>query len=354
MKSKHKDQPIDRRDWLRVGAAGAASGLLMGSAQSQTPQARTLPIPGSSAEVLGQAHWAIKKADGRDIRLFMWNKRLADATRPPKATVLLVHGSSVSSTPVYDLKVPGRDDASLMDWLARQGYDVWCFDCEGYGRSDKSRPVTADVAMGADDLAVVSEAISGLTGVKQLMLYGSSSGALRAALFAQRHPERVARLLLDAMVWTGEGSPTLAERRKRLPAYLANHRRPIDRAMIRSIFTRDHPGTSDLTVVESFADAVLALDDSMPTGTYIDMSSKLPVCDPTQIKVPTVILRGEYDGIASMSDLLAFFDRLPHPDKQFVVMQGIAHSSTRSKNYRIVYHLIERSLSQPQPNYVGA
>ena len=83
-------------------------------------------------------------------------------------------------------------------------------------------------------------------------------------------------------------------------------------------------------------------------------TSKLPVCDPTQIKVPTVILRGEYDGIASMSDLLAFFDRLAHPDKQFVVMQGIAHSSTRSKNYRIVYHLIERSLSQPHPTYVGA
>ena len=132
---------------------------------------------------------------GQDIRLFMWNKRLAEPTAPAKATVLLVHGSSVSSTPVYDLAVPGRDDASLMDWLARLGYDVWCFDCEGYGRSDKSRPVTADVAMGADDLEVVSEAILRLSGSQQLMVYGSSSGALRAALFAQRQPQRVARLV---------------------------------------------------------------------------------------------------------------------------------------------------------------
>jgi pimeloyl-ACP methyl ester carboxylesterase len=309
--------------------------------------------PTAQAEVVGQAHRAIKKADGRDISLFMWNKRLAQRTQPFKGTVLLVHGSSVSSTPVYDLMVPGRDDASMMDWLARLGYDVWCFDCEGYGRSDKTRAVTADVAMGADDLAVVSEAIGQLTGVRQLMIYGSSSGALRAALFAQRHPERVARLLLDAMVWTGQGSPTLAERRKKLPAYMAHHRRPIDRAMIRSIFTRDHPGTSDLSVVDAFADAVLALDDSMPTGTYIDMTSNLPVCDPTQIKVPTVILRGEFDGIASMEDLMGFFQRLAHPDKQFVVMQGIAHSSTRSKNYRTVYHLIERCLSQPTPVYTG-
>jgi alpha-beta hydrolase superfamily lysophospholipase len=342
-----------RRDWLLASAVGVASATGL----SQPAMAHTATESTSSAglaQVVGREHWAIKQVSGQDIRLFMWNKRLANETTPPKATVLLVHGSSVSSTPVFDLTVPGRDDASLMDWLARRGYDVWCFDCEGYGRSDKSRPVTADVAMGADDLEVVSQAILKQTGGAQLMVYGSSSGALRAALFAQRQPQRVARLLLDAMVWTGEGSPTLAERRKRLPAYLAHHRRPIDRAMVRSIFTRDHPGTSDLSVVDAFADAVLALDDSMPTGTYIDMTSKLPVCDPTKIKVPTVILRGEYDGIASMSDLMGFFERLAHPDKQLVMMQGIAHSSTRSKNYRVVYHLIERSLSQPTPVYTGA
>jgi hypothetical protein len=336
----------DRRTWLKTGMAGAAT-VVLPQAQAQGNAWSASPV----TEVVGQAHWAVKKVQGQDIRLFMWNKCLARSADKPKATVLLVHGSSVSSTPVYDLTVPGRDDASLMDWLARRGYDVWCFDCEGYGRSDKSRAVTADVAMGADDLEVVSEAILKITQSSKLVLYGSSSGALRAALFAQRRPQLVARLLLDAMVWTGEGSPTLAERRKRLPAYLAHHRRPIDRNMIRSIFTRDHPGTSDLSVVEAFADAVLALDDSMPKGTYIDMSSKLPVCDPTKINVPTVILRGEYDGIASMDDLLGFFQRLPHPDKQFVVMQGIAHSSTRSKNYRTVYHLIERSLSQPEPVY---
>jgi pimeloyl-ACP methyl ester carboxylesterase len=86
-----------------------------------------------------------------------------------------------------------------------------------------------------------------------------------------------------------------------------------------------------MSVVETFADAVLALDSSVPTGTYIDMSANLPVCDPEKINVPTLILRGQYDGIASFQDLAAFFEKLAHPDKQFVVMQGIAHTSTRSK-----------------------
>ncbi len=143
----------------------------------------------------------------------------------------------------------------------------------------------------------------------------------------------VARLALDAMVWTGEGSPTLAERSKRLPEFRAKNRRPIDRKFVRSIFERDHPGTADDTVIEAFADAILVLDDSVPTGTYVDMCANLPVCDPEKITVPTLIMRGEYDGIASLQDLLKFFEKLPNPDKQFAVMPGIAHASFQQKNY---------------------
>jgi pimeloyl-ACP methyl ester carboxylesterase len=331
-----------RRDFLAAAAAA-----LPVAAQPQ-PAATA-----AGQEIPGTEHWTHKRVDGRDIRLFAW-RRNAAAPGPRKGTLLFVHGSSVSSTPVFDLEIPGRPESSTMQWFARKGFDTWCFDCEGYGRSDKSRPVNADIACGADDLAAVSQYILRATGVPRLMVYGSSSGALRAALFAQRHPERVQRLALDAMVYTGEGSPTLAERRKRLASFRASHRRPIDREMIRSIFTRDHPGTSDLTVVEAFADAVLALDDSVPTGTYVDMSANLPVCDPQKILVPTLVMRGQYDGIASFRDLADFFEKLPNADKQFIVMPGIAHTSTRSKNFAVAYHVIEQFFSQPAPVYTGA
>lgn len=329
----------ERRDFFAAGASLAASALLLASeAKAQSP-------------VAGEAHRVIKRTPAGEVKLFVWRKRAADARL---GTILFVHGSSVSSTPVFDLQIPGRPEASTMDWFARLGYDTWCFDCEGYGRSDKWRPVNADVACGADDLAAVSQYVIKATGAEQVLLYGASSGALRAGLFAQHHPERVRRLALDAFVWTGEGSPTLAERRKRLPEYRASLRRPIDRKFVHSIFTRDHPGTSDLTVVDAFADAVLALDDSMPNGTYIDMTANLPLVDPAKLRAPTLILRGQWDGIASYEDLAKFFARLPNPDKQLVVMPGIAHSSTRSKNWRLVYHLLDRWFSQPPPAYSGA
>jgi non-heme chloroperoxidase len=296
--------------------------------------------------VSGKEHWTKKG----EVKLFLWQKPAAGAK---KGTVLFVHGSSMASQPTFDLKVPGRADSSVMEWFASRGFDTWCMDHEGYGRSDKSRPINCDIPNGADDLAAGTDYIAKTTGAKKLLVYGISSGALRAALFAQRHPERVARLALDAFVWTGEGSPTLADRKKKLPEFSAKNRRPIDKAFVHSIFTRDHPGTADQATIEAFAEQIVALDDSVPTGTYVDMCSKLPIVDPAKITVPTIVMRGQWDGIASVEDLIEFFKRLPNPDKQFTVMAGISHASFQQKNYLMVYHILHSFFTQPEPLYRG-
>jgi pimeloyl-ACP methyl ester carboxylesterase len=296
----------------------------------------------------GKEHWTRKG----DVKLFLWQKPAA-AGVARQGTILFVHGSSMASQPTFDLQVPGRPDSSAMDWFAARGFDTWCMDNEGYGRSDKHRPINCDIANGADDLAAGAQYILKTTGAGKLLVYGISSGALKAALFAERHPDRVARLALDAFVWTGEGSPTLAERRKKLPEFQAKNRRPIDRAFVQSIFSRDHPGCADEATINAFAEAICALDDSVPTGTYVDMCSRLPLVDPAEITVPTIVMRGQYDGIAGFDDLVEFFKRLPNPDKQFSVMAGISHASFQQKNYRTVYHVLHGFFSQPPPVYLG-
>ncbi len=300
------------------------------------------------APVAGTEHWTHKG----QIRLFLWHKRLRDAL-PSRGTVLFVHGSSMASQPTFDLQVPGRNDSSVMDWFARRGFECWCVDMEGYGRSDKKRPINCDIANGADDLDAASQYILEQNAGQPLFVYGISSGALRAALFAARCPKRVKRLALDAFVWTGEGSPTLADRRKRLPEYQSKNRRPIDRAFVQSIFTRDHPGCADDAVVEAFAQAILALDDSMPTGTYVDMCAHLPVVQPEALDMPVLLMRGQWDGIAGFEDLIEFFRRLPNPDKQFSVMPGISHASFQQKNYRLVYDLLHGYFTRADPVYTG-
>jgi pimeloyl-ACP methyl ester carboxylesterase len=295
--------------------------------------------------IQGNEHWTKKG----DVKLFLWEKRRAQNS-PDRGTILFVHGSSMASQPTFDLQVPGRPSA--MDYFVGQGFDTWSVDMEGYGRSTKDRGSDARISEGADDLKAATDYIfktRNHTG--PLLVYGISSGALRAALFAQRHPNRVRRLALDAHVWTGEGSPTLVERRKKLPEFLKTKRRPIDRKFVRSIFERDHPGTADDNVIEAFAEHILQLDDSIPNGTYIDMCNHLPVVDPTKIVVPTIVMRGEYDGIAGFKDLLNFFEALPNPDKQFAVMPGIAHASFQQKNYMIAYHILLSFFTQPEPIY---
>lgn len=290
----------------------------------------------------GQAHWTKKG----DIDLFLWSKP-ARPDVPFAGTLLFVHGSSMASQPTFDLHVDGRPGSSTMDWFAAQGFDVWCADNEGYGRSSKHRDINFDIENGAQDLVEITRYILARARSDKLFLYGISSGALKAGVFSQWHPERVARLALDAFVWTGDGSPTLEQRKLRLQEWRSMNRRPIDRAFVRSIFARDHPDTADDATVEAFADAILSLDDSVPTGTYVDMCSRLPLVDPARLTVPTLIMRGEYDGIAGIDDLIDFFKRLPNPDKQFTVMRGISHASFQQKNYMMVYHVLRAFLAPP-------
>src|SRR3546814_3677682 len=70
------------------------------------------------------------------------------------------------------------------------------------------------------------------------------------------------------------------------------------------------------------------------------MCSRLPLVDPEKIAGPTIVLRGEYDGIAGFEDLTRFFEKLPNADKQFSVMAGISHASFQQKNYMLVYYLL--------------
>ena len=124
------------------------------------------------------------------------------------------------------------------------------------------------------------------TGLQKFHFMGESSGAIRAGAFAVAEPGRVDRLVLEAFTYTGKGSPTLAKRGEQTEFYRTHNRRPRDEKMILSIFTRDKPGTSDPRVAAAMAKAEMPNGDSVPTGTYLDMTANLPLVDPDQGAVP--------------------------------------------------------------------
>src|SRR4029077_12219973 len=100
----------------------------------------------TTTKAIGREHFTAVNGQ----KLFLWEKRRTG--EPALGTILFVHGSSMASTPGFDLQAPGVDYVSAMDWFAAKGFDTWCCDHRGYGRSYKGPEVLATIAEGADDL----------------------------------------------------------------------------------------------------------------------------------------------------------------------------------------------------------
>lgn len=342
-----------RRDVLGTAVLAAGAGLLTAPATAAaiTPAAAPdLPAPEAPPDVWAASYWATKRRDAQDVRLAVYRKRagapvVGEAARP---VLLLVHGSSPAALSSFDLVVPGHpaDEYSLMNVFARRGYDVWALDFEGYGRSDRTDG-NSDIASGVQDLDAVTDLIRAETGLSRVHLLGESSGAIRAAAFAQARPDRAGRLVLAAFTYTGAGSPTLAKRSQGTGFFRTHNRRPRGRDMLESIFTRDHPGTTDPDVVEAFVQKEMAYGDSVPTGTYLDMTAHLPLVDPARVLSPVLLAKGEYDGISTLEDLQDFFAKLPNGDRQLAIIRGAAHSVIVSRSHKAFQHVAAAFLSMP-------
>jgi alpha-beta hydrolase superfamily lysophospholipase len=329
---------LPRRTVLKSASVGAGIGLLS-----------MLGNPAmADGEIWSAEYWAKKG----DVKLNLWRKRIGAPTpgEPARPVVFLVHGSSNSARSSYDLQVPGKGEYSLMNVLARAGYDVWTMDHDGYGYSGSSGN-NSDIASGVEDLKAAMPVVAKETGRSRLHFYGTSSGGIRAAAFAQASPDSVDRLMLSAFTYKGNGAAEIERRRKRIDALRANPRRKRDAAMIRSIFTRDgHPNEYDPAVAEAIIAEEMKFGDQIPSGTYLDMAANLPIVDPKKITSPVLMLRGEFDGNSTNADLLDFFAQLPNGDRQFVILPKTAHSTGYSKNRHLLFYALRTFLAEPKPN----
>src|SRR5256885_2049354 len=261
---------LDRRDLVKASAATAAGVLAAGFA-----------VPSAAAQepkIEAQEHWAMKGP----VKLYLYRKRQMGGGQTAKPVLFLVHGSTFSSRGSYDLVVPGRTGYSAMDHFASLGYDVWTMDHEGYGFSSRTAG-NSGIQTGVEDLKAALPVVEKVTGNASVLMFGESSGAIRAGAFAVAEPKRVERLILHAFTYTGENAPEIERRRKQADFYRANPRRPFGMAQVQNIFDRDVAGKADPILVKALADYELKFGDSVPSGTYLDMAVNLPMADPTRL-----------------------------------------------------------------------
>jgi len=287
-------------------------------------QAGTAPLP----RIQAREHRV--ERDGRTISVL--EKSLAGFVRPgPRRVAIVLPSASYSSRAVFDLQVR---DYSVMDALARDGWDVFAVDFLGYGKSDP--PFEGGDSNAADavkDLAAATSYIHALTGVERSDVIGWSWGSQVAGRYAQLHPDRVSGLVLygftHEMLIPEEAFPE---------GLLEERTRPVTPESIRADFV---PGAHDPDLPEAFADACLRLGNRAPNGSLRDYVYGLPVVDPGRLKAPTLMIYGEHEFEgndpffqARRRDAEGFFERLDVPRKALSVLPGGGHAVHLEKPHR--------------------
>ncbi|WP_165493124.1 alpha/beta hydrolase [Hylemonella gracilis] len=280
-------------------------------------------------EIHGVAH----EVRHEGLHLHVWEKFTG---RPQgKPVLVLAHGSATGGRESFDLQVPGQSSYSAMDFLARQGFDVFAFDVRGFGRSTRPEDFLTTEQAASDLNAVVDDvlALRGTSQVRQVHLLAWSWGTQYGGQFVMAHPEKVARYASYAQMHAD--SPDLKTRRPRLAVFQRN---PYIRITEQGWKLRFHSLTpeavNDPVVMDAFARAAVAAEEKSPTGPQIDVLTRLPLVDPHRITVPTLMVHGQYDDVADTEGLLPFFAALPNPDKQYVVIPDGGHMLHLQRGHR--------------------
>ena len=281
-------------------------------------------------EVVGVEHWVANSS----MRLFVWEKYLGSSEG--KKVVVLAHGSATAGKESFDLQIPGMPSYSLMDVLARQGFDVFALDTRGFGRSTHPEGLMTTLEA-SSDLGAVVDYILKLRGVQKVDLLGWSWGTQYAGMFVMAAPQKVDRYISYAQMHIN--SPDISKRRPRIEVFRKNPYVSIPEPGWKPRFYSMTPAdANDPQVVDAFAKAAAAIELKSPTGPQLDMVTIMPMINPRLMPVPVMIIHGQYDDVADLDGLLPFFQQLPNPNKQYVVIPDAGHMMHLQKGHKMFQH----------------
>lgn len=241
--------------------------------------------------------------------------------------VLLVHGATWSSRCTFD-PLP---QASLMDALADEGFDVWAVDLHNYGGSAKSDRDWSEAATTVGDIDAAIDYIRAFRWVEKVHVFGFQWGAQAAAMFAEQKPNKVGRLALFGMRYQQHDAGRQA------PQY------PSRKNSLATASLKPDDGDLEPELARRRADVCARLDPDSPNGAVIDLQ-KASTVDPGQLSIPTMLVQGERDGDHNtLRDRIDFFTRLqPSAQRSFVVLPELGKWATLERNrYRLTRALVD-------------
>ncbi len=312
---------------------------MLGWAAAVVLHALAWSAPSAAQEVAGVEHWV----ENAGVRIYVWEKYAGGPEGKP--AVVLAHGSATAGRESFDLQVPGEPSYSLMDRLAREGFDVFAPDTRGFGRSTRPEGHMT-TAQASEDLNAVVDHVLRLRGAERVDLLGWSWGTQYGGMFVMAHPGKVRRYVSYAQMHLD--SPDLAKRRARVEAFRASPYVAIPEAGWKPRFTSMAPAAvNDPEVVDAYAGAAARAETRTPTGPQLDMATLMPMTNPRLMPVPTMIIHGEHDDVADPEGLLPFFRQLPNPYKRYVIVPEAGHMMHLQKGRGLFQHEVVSFLEAP-------
>lgn len=285
----------------------------------------------------------------------------------PGTVVLFVHGGYSPSTLAFD--VPFKD-YSWMEFLARNGFDVFAMDMTGYGRS--GRPMMDDpcnldpkqqdlliprnlekkcepkypfelVSSDSEtaDINAVVDFIRKLRGVDKVTLIGWSGGGIRTGTFTVRHPEKVDKLIIWASSNYSRKNPDSAPGtlpRAGAPMTMQTRNVGINQRWIGRSKCADQiePGMPEyiwnLNIANDPVGATWGPGGlRAPTRTYWGWNA----ASAAKIKVPTIVMVGEHDDLLGSNKEL--FADLGAEKKVFLSIACATHFANWEKQRRVLH-----------------
>jgi len=295
------------------------------------------------------------------LRLFL---RYTPPTPQPDDTtkvVLYVHGGTFPSALSIAHRFDGR---SWRDELRAAGFHVWGLDFHGFGNlsdpyPEMAEPADAHAPLGraesaSQQLERAVEFIAEHHGVSRISLIAHSWGTIVTGRFAGRAPELVDRLVFFGPIAqrTREGGT------QRLPAWrLVSLKDQWDR------FVADVPkGETPVLCKQHFEDwgeRYLDIDPEScgrspvavktPSGAFQDIFDAWGgelAYDPTLVRAPVAIIRGEWDSYCTDDDARWLFDALKaSPVRRDVKISRATHLMHLEENRYALYREAETFLS---------
>jgi pimeloyl-ACP methyl ester carboxylesterase len=280
------------------------------------------------------------------VQLYLRNKRGEGAPR----VVLFVHGAVWPGSTSFDLPLVGT---SWMDYVAARGFDAWCVDLRGYGRSTRPPALSRDAAAAApvtrseealrDLAATVASLRRERRGVPRVTLVGWGWGAALCARFAAENAAQVERLLLLAPGWSAPAAPGAW--------------RAVTRAEARAAWLAGVPEARRAQVIpagwfEHWADATFATDPDgsrqvpsvlrVPNGPLADRE---PLFDAARVATPTLLLAAEWDRESPTEAALAIFARLAGP-KRLTLLGETTHMAMLERGRGTLYQAAQIFLEE--------